>query len=197
MSRRAFNLPNILTYARIIAVPVVVACLFWPKDDWVRWTALGIYAVAGITDFLDGYLARAWAQQSSMGRMLDPIADKLLIGAVLIMLVYTGDIRGFAVWAAIVILCREMLVSGLREFLAEVRVSVPVSQLAKWKTAVQIVALGFLIAGTAGDDVLPKGWTAMIGVALLWFAAILTLYTGYDYFKAGIRHILAEDEKQP
>lgn len=195
--RSPFNLPNILTYGRICAVPVVVACLFWPKDDWVRWTAVVIYAIAGITDFLDGYLARMWEQQSSMGRMLDPIADKLLVGAVLLMLVHTGDIRSWAVWAAIVILCREMLVSGLREFLAEVRVSVPVSQLAKWKTTAQLVSLGFLIAGSAGDDVLPKGWTHQIGLVLLWIAALLTLYTGYDYFKAGIRHILAEDEGQP
>jgi len=197
VSRRTFNLPNILTYGRIVAVPLVVACLFWPKDDWVRWTALGIYAVAGITDFFDGYLARMWEQQSSMGRILDPIADKLLVGAVLIMLVHTGDIRSYSVWAAIVILCREMLVSGLREFLAEVRVSVPVSQLAKWKTTAQIVALGFLIAGTAGDHVLPAGWTHTIGLVLLWLAAILTLVTGYDYFKAGIRHVLSEDEGSP
>lgn len=197
MSRRTFNLPNILTYARIVAVPLVVACLFWPKDDWVRWTAVGIYAVAGITDFFDGYLARALAQQSSMGRMLDPIADKLLVGAVLIMLVHTGDIQSYSVWAAIVILCREMLVSGLREFLAEVRVSVPVSRLAKWKTTAQIVSLGFLIAGSAGDHVLPAGWTVAIGLVLLWVAALLTLYTGYDYFKAGIRHILEEDENTP
>lgn len=193
--RNPFNLPNILTYGRICAVPVVVACLFWPKDDWVRWMALGIYTIAGITDFLDGYLARMWSQQSSMGRMLDPIADKLLVGSVLLMLVHTEDIRSWSVWAAIVILCREMLVSGLREFLAEVRVSVPVSQLAKWKTTAQIVALGFLIAGTAGDAVLPNGWTHVIGLVLLWVAAILTLYTGYDYFKAGIRHILAADEE--
>ena len=195
--RSPYNLPNILTYGRICAVPLVVACLFWPKDDWVRWMAVGIYAVAGITDFFDGYLARAWSQQSSMGRMLDPIADKLLVGAALLMLVSIGEIKSFAVWAAIVILCREMLVSGLREFLAEVRVSVPVSQLAKWKTTAQIVSLGFLIAGPAGDDVLPKGWTQGIGLVLLWVAALLTLYTGYDYFKAGIRHILAEDEREP
>ncbi|HRK23569.1 MAG TPA: CDP-diacylglycerol--glycerol-3-phosphate 3-phosphatidyltransferase [Beijerinckiaceae bacterium] len=193
--RNPFNLPNILTYGRIAAVPVVVACLFWPKDDWVRWTALTIYIVAGITDFLDGYLARIWEQQSSMGRMLDPVADKLLVGSVLLMLVHTGDIHSYSVWAAIVILCREFLVSGLREFLAEVRVSVPVSRLAKWKTTAQLVALGFLIAGDAGDSLLPAGWTINIGLALLWLAAVLTLYTGFDYFRAGIRHILEEDEK--
>jgi len=187
--RHPFNLPNILTYGRILAVPLVVACLFWPKDNWVRWTALAIYSVAGITDFLDGYLARMWSLQSSMGRMLDPIADKLLVGAVLMMLVHTGDIQSWSIWAAIVILCREMLVSGLREFLAEVRVSVPVSRLAKWKTTAQ------MIAGTAGDEVLPEGWTHRTGLILLWGAALLTLYTGYDYFKAGIRHILVADEE--
>lgn len=191
--RSPFNLPNALTYARILAVPVVVALLFWPDDFNFRWIALGIYTAAAITDFFDGYLARMWSQQTSMGRILDPIADKLLIGAVLLMLVYINAIDGVAVWAAIVILCREMLVSGLREFLAEVRVSVPVSQLAKWKTTMQLVSLGFLIAGPAGDALLPKGWTQTIGLVLLWVAAILTLYTGYDYFKAGIRHVLEDD----
>lgn len=191
--RSPFNLPNVLTYARIIAVPLVVALLFWPDDFLSRWIAFGIYATAAVTDFFDGYLARMWSQQTSMGRILDPIADKLLIGAVLMMLVYINAIDGWAVWAAIIILCREMLVSGLREFLAEVRVSVPVSQMAKWKTTVQLLALGFLITGPAGDALLPRGWTQMIGLVLLWIAALLTLYTGYDYFKAGIRHVLADD----
>ena len=193
--RSPFNLPNVLTYARIGAVPVVVGLLFWPDDALLRWLAFGIYAAAAITDFFDGYLARMWSQQSSMGRILDPIADKLLIGAVLMMLVYNGAIRSWAVWAAIVILCREMLVSGLREFLAEVHVSVPVSQLAKWKTTVQILALGFLVTGHAGDALLPAGMTQLIGLILLWIAALFTLYTGYDYFKAGIRHVLEVDEK--
>lgn len=193
--RSPFNLPNVLTYARIFAVPVVVGLLFWPHDNTTRWAAWAIYAIAGVTDFFDGYLARIWSQTSSMGRILDPIADKLLIGAVLLMLVYIGEIYSWAIWAAIVILCREMLVSGLREFLAEVRVSVPVSHLAKWKTTVQILALGFLIVGPAGDALLPRGWTQVIGVYLLWIAAILTLYTGYDYFKAGIRHVLEQDQR--
>ena len=151
--RSPFNLPNALTYARILVVPVVVGLLFWPEDFNSRWIALGFYTAAGITDFFDGYLARMWSQQTSMGRILDPIADKLLIGSVLMMLVYVNAIDGWAVWAAIVILCREMLVSGLREFLAEVRVSVPVSQLAKWKTTMQLIALGFLIAGPAGGGI--------------------------------------------
>lgn len=195
--RSPFNLPNVLTYIRIVAVPVVVGLLFWPEDFTSRWIALAIYTAAAITDFFDGYLARMWSQQSSMGRILDPIADKLLIGAVLMMLVYVNTIDGVSVWAAIIILCREMLVSGLREFLAEVHVSVPVSQLAKWKTTMQLIALGFLIAGPAGDALFSPGWTQSIGLILLWVAALLTLYTGYDYFKAGIRHVLDVDEASP
>ena len=191
-----FTLPNMLTYGRILAIPALVGLLFWPEEFWMRWTALAIYVVAGVTDYLDGYLARAWSQQSALGRMLDPIADKLLVAACLLMLVSDGTIRSWALWAAIIILCREVLVSGLREFLAEVRVSVPVSRMAKWKTTLQIVAIGFLIAGPAGDAVLPSGWTVRIGLALLWAAAILTLYTGYDYLKAGLRHILEQDVEE-
>ena len=193
-SRRVgpLSLPNLLTYGRVLAVPVVVMCMFWPEEFWMRWTALGIFALAAITDFLDGYLARIWAQQSSLGRMLDPIADKLLVAACLMMLVADRTIHGWSIWAAIVILSREILVSGLREFLAELRVSVPVSTIAKWKTTVQLVSLGFLIAGQAGETVLPGNVT--IGIVLLWIAALLTLYTGYDYFKAGIRHVVELDD---
>lgn len=191
-----FNLPNILTYGRILAIPALVALLFWPQEFWMRWAALAIYVAAGVTDYFDGYLARAWSQQSALGRMLDPIADKLLVAATLLMLVSDGTIKSWTLWAAIIILCREMLVSGLREFLAEVRVSLPVSRLAKWKTAVQLIAIGFLIAGTAGDAVLPAGLTVRLGLALLWIAAIITLYTGYDYLKAGIRHLLEQDAEE-
>src|SRR5436305_12309224 len=138
-ARGPWNLPNILTYGRVAAVPVVVALLFWPNEDWARWSALGVYVVAAITDFFDGYLARAWSQQSSLGRMLDPIADKLLVAAALLMLSADKTIAGWSLWAAIVILCREILVSGLREYLAELRVPVPVSTVAKWKTTTQLV----------------------------------------------------------
>jgi CDP-diacylglycerol--glycerol-3-phosphate 3-phosphatidyltransferase len=186
----AMRLPNLLTYGRIAAVPLVVACLLAGGYKW-RWTALGLFIAAAITDFLDGYLARLWSQQSSLGRMLDPIADKLLVAAVLLMLAADGTVEGLHLWAAIIILCREVLVSGLREFLAEVQVSVPVTQLAKYKTAVQLVAIGLLIAGPAGDLVLP--YTTEIGLAGLWCAALLTLYTGFDYFRAGIRHLTQED----
>jgi cardiolipin synthase len=188
--RRAspFNLPNVLTYGRVAAVPIVVACMFWPDEFWMRWVALGIFAIAAITDFFDGYLARVWSQQSTLGKMLDPIADKLLVAATLLMLVADRTINSWSIWAAIVILSREILVSGLREYLAELRVSVPVSTVAKWKTTLQLVAIGFLIVGPAGEHVLPG--TVMIGLVLLWIAALLTLYTGWDYFRAGIHHIV-------
>ena len=193
-------LPNVLTYGRIIAIPVVVGCMFWQNilhgGLWLRWFALAIFIAAGITDFLDGYFARIWGQQSTFGQMLDPIADKLLVASCLLMLAVDGTIKGVTVLAAIVILCREILVSGLREYLAELRVSVPVTQLAKWKTALQLVAVGFLLAGAAGDKVL-GGWVGhetlavtRIGIVLLWLSALLTLYTGYDYFRAGVRHLI-------
>ena len=182
-------LPNLLTYARIVAVPAVVACLMHGGNH-ARWIALWIYIAAAVTDFLDGWLARRWAQQSSLGRMLDPIADKLLIAAALLMLAAQGTIDGLNLVAAIIILCREILVSGLREYLAELKVSLPVTRLAKWKTAVQLVAIGFLIAGPAGDAVFP--WTTAVGLAGLWIAALLTLVTGYDYFRAGIEQALKE-----
>ena len=184
---RNWSLPNLLTYGRVAAVPLVVAFLFWPADPWARWTALAIFVAAAITDFFDGYLARAWSQQSSLGRMLDPIADKLLVAAVLLALTADRTVAGWTLWAAIVILCREILVSGLREYLAELRVPVPVTAVAKWKTTVQLVALGFLIAGPAGEAILPG--TILIGVVLLWLAAILTFYTGWDYMKASYDHV--------
>jgi cardiolipin synthase len=191
-SARALALPNLLTYARIAAVPVVVGCMYFQSileyGLWLRWVALFVFIVAGITDVLDGYLARAYGQMSTFGRMLDPIADKLLVSSCLLMLAADGTIRGWALWAAIVILCREILVSGLREYLAELRVSVPVTALAKWKTFLQLLAVGFCIAGEAGDKVLPI--TTEIGIALLWLSALLTLYTGWDYFHAGVRHLI-------
>ena len=191
---RVFSLPNVLTYARIVAVPAVVACMYWSDilqgGLWLRWVALAIFVAAAITDFFDGYLARIWGQQSNFGRMLDPIADKLLVASCLLMLAADGTIRGWSLWAAIVILCREILVSGLREYLAELRVSVPVSTLAKWKTTAQLVAVGFLLAGEAGDQVFP--FTTLTGLILIWLSAVVTLYTGYDYFRAGIRHLFEE-----
>ena len=189
----AMQVPNLLTYGRIAAVPTVAACLLW-GTDLLRWTALAIFVAAAITDFFDGYLARAWKQQSALGTMLDPIADKLLVAGVLLMLAADHTIHGPHLWAAIIILSREVLVSGLREFLGQLQVSVPVTWLAKWKTAIQLVAIGFLIAGPAGDRIMP--WTTDIGLAGLWVAAALTLYTGYDYFRAGIHHLIDDDGRR-
>ena len=146
---------------------------------------------AGVSDFLDGYFARIWGQQSSLGRMLDPIADKLLVASCLLILGAEKTIHGWSLLAAIVILCREILVSGLREYLAELRVSVPVTRLAKWKTTLQLVAVGFLICGEAGDAIVPV--VTEIGIALLWLSALLTLYTGWDYLQAGLHHLTKED----
>jgi cardiolipin synthase (CMP-forming) len=196
MGKRAFNLPNMLTYARILAVPMVVLCFFLEgrlqSSEFARWSALAIFIAASVTDYLDGYLARAWQQTSNIGRMLDPIADKLLVATCLLLLAADTDrtIAGWSLWAAIIILCREILVSGLREYLAALKVSVPVTQLAKWKTAIQMVAIAFLLLGPAGDKMVPY-WT-QIGIFLLWVSAIVTLYTGYDYFRAGAKHIMEE-----
>jgi cardiolipin synthase (CMP-forming) len=185
-----WSLPNLLTYGRVAAVPVVAGCLFWPEIAWMRWVALGVFIAAGISDFLDGYLARAWSQQSRIGQMLDPIADKLLVSAVLMMLAADHTIASYSLTAGIIILCREILVSGLREFLAELKVSLPVSNVAKWKTTLQLIALGFLIAGPSGDAIVPGITTT--GLVLLWVSALLTLYTGWDYFRAGLKEMIGD-----
>jgi len=188
-----FALPNMLTYARIAAVPIVVACLYWHElggGIWLRWLALALFIAAAVTDFLDGYFARIRGQQSSFGRMLDPIADKLLVACCLLMLAADHTIDGWSLWAAMVILCREILISGVREYLAEIQINVPVTRLAKWKTALQLVAVGFLLAGKAGDAVV-SGVTT-IGLALLWVSALVTLYTGWNYLRAGARHLIKD-----
>ncbi|MBB4570184.1 CDP-diacylglycerol--glycerol-3-phosphate 3-phosphatidyltransferase [Rhizobium leucaenae] len=195
MASRAYSIPNLLTYGRILCVPLIVLCFFiegkLEGSDFARWIALWIFIVASITDFLDGYLARIWNQTSNIGRMLDPIADKLLVSAILLLVAADGTIAGWSLWAAIIILCREILVSGLREYLAALKVSVPVTRIAKWKTTAQLVAIAFLLAGPAGDKVLP--YTTETGIVLLWIAALLTIYTGYDYFRAGLKHVVDED----
>ena len=190
MAKRAFNLPNMLTYGRILAVPLIVLCFFLEgrlqSSDFARWSALFIFAAASITDYFDGYFARAWQQTSNIGRMLDPIADKLLVATCLLLLAADTDrtIAGWSLWAAIIILCREILVSGLREYLADLKVSVPVSQLAKWKTGVQMGAITILLLGDAVPPVIGQ-----IGLVLIWVAAALTLITGYDYLRTGLRHM--------
>ncbi len=178
-----------LTIFRIVSVGAIVICFYF-AGDVARWWALGIYVVASVTDFFDGYLARKWDMQSDLGRMLDPIADKLLISVVLMMLVADGivSIDNYAIIPAVIILSREILLSGLREYLAKLHVDIPVSTLAKWKTAVQMLSLGFLLAAEAGDKVLP--YNTEIGLTLLWGAALLTVYTGYDYLRVGIVHVL-------
>jgi CDP-diacylglycerol--glycerol-3-phosphate 3-phosphatidyltransferase/cardiolipin synthase len=190
VAHRAFlmSLPNILTYGRIVAVPVLAGVLFFGTGEVSRWLAFTIFVTACLTDWLDGYLARILEQQSNLGRMLDPIADKLLVGATLLMLVHASTIGGWSIWAALIILSREILVSGLREFLAELNVKVHVTQLAKWKTTVQFISLAMLLAGPAAEGILPG--TTSAGIVLLWIAALLTLLTGYDYLKAGVRHAI-------
>jgi cardiolipin synthase len=179
------SVPNLLTLSRILAVPIVVAT-FYVAGDYARWFGCALFTAAAVTDWLDGHMARRWAQQSEIGRFLDPIADKLLVAATLFMLTTMGRLSAAAVFPALVILCREILVSGLREYLAGLRVGLPVSKLAKWKTAIQMTAIGFLIVGNAGPAFLP---VAGIGEMLLWIAAMLTLVTGYDYLRAGLTHM--------
>ena len=182
------SLPNLLTLSRIAVIPVVVG-LFYVPEAWASYTACSLYAAACITDWFDGYLARAWAQESVIGKFLDPIADKLLVAATLIMLVGFHRLTGLSILPAVVILLREVLVSGLREYLAGLNVGVPVTWLAKWKTTIQMIALGFLIVGDYGPAELP---VTFIGTVGLWIAAALTFYTGWDYMRAGLTHMMAE-----
>jgi len=180
------NTANILTLSRILAIPLVVAC-FWLDRGWSQWLSMILFVIAAVTDWFDGYFARRYHQISRLGRFLDPIADKLLVAAALLMLVDMGPLSGIHVLAALIILAREILVSGLREFLAELRVSLPVSQLAKWKTGVQMVAIAFLLVGDAAGPMITT-----LGLWLIWIAAGLTLITGYDYLRTGLHH-MAED----
>jgi CDP-diacylglycerol--glycerol-3-phosphate 3-phosphatidyltransferase len=185
------SLPNLLTLSRILAVPILVFLLWRPAPIDYAITFV-LYCIVGITDYLDGYLARAWGSISRLGQFLDPIADKIMVAAVLIMLISSRkanpvpEIAGLHIIPALVILLREIIVSGLREYLAGLRISVPVSALAKWKTTLQLVALGALILGGAVPD---SPWVHMVGIVCLWAAAALTLVTGYDYMRTGLRHM--------
>jgi len=185
------SLPNLLTLSRILAVPILVFLLWRPAPIDYAITFV-LYCLVGITDYFDGYLARAWGSISKLGQFLDPIADKIMVGAVLIMLISSRrsnpvpEIAGLHIIAALIILLREIIVSGLREYLAGLQVSVPVSALAKWKTTFQLVALGALILGGA----LPRmPWVHTVGIVSLWAAAALTLITGYNYLRIGLRHM--------
>lgn len=182
---KSTTLPNFLTFVRIALIPVVVV-LFYFDRPLSNWIVAFIFIIACITDYLDGYFARAWKQSTSFGVFLDPVADKLLVAATLLMLVGFGRIQGLSLIPAVIILCREILVSGLREFLAEAHVSIPVTRLAKWKTAIQMLALTFLII----EDIpsFPLSIEAL-GIFCLWIAAFLTLITGFDYLRAGLKHM--------
>ncbi len=184
--------PNLLSLSRIAVIPVIV-WLFFLSGDTPRWVALVLFTLAGITDFFDGYLARSRGELSRLGCFLDPLADKLLVASVILMLVAFDRITGMAILPALVILMREILVSGLREYMADLRVSVPVTRMAKWKTAIQMIALGFLIVSDASPDFIPA---ILIGEIGIWVAAVLTLITGYDYFRSGLKH-MTEVENSP
>ena len=185
------SLPNLLTLSRILAVPILVFLLWRPQPIDYAITFV-LYCLVGITDYLDGYLARAWGSISKLGQFLDPIADKIMVAAVLVMLISSRrsnpvpEIAGLNIIAALIILLREIIVSGLREFLASLQVSVPVSALAKWKTTLQLFALGALILAGA----LPAWpWVLQVGLVSLWSAAVLTLVTGWDYLRVGLKHM--------
>ncbi|MEI6558980.1 MAG: CDP-diacylglycerol--glycerol-3-phosphate 3-phosphatidyltransferase [Rhodospirillaceae bacterium] len=185
------SLPNLLTLGRIAAIPPAVA-LFFVSAGWADWALLALFVAAAITDWLDGYLARRLNEESPFGRFLDPIADKLLVAALLFMLGATGRLPDLSVVPAVVILMREVLISGLREFLAGVGVRLPVTQLAKWKTAVQMAAIGLLILGRHEGSPLPfDHW----GALTLWGAGVLTVASGWDYLTTGWRHIAAGRKK--
>jgi cardiolipin synthase len=187
------NIPNLLTLSRIASIPLLVG-FFYIGSPLGNWLGLGLLIFAGATDFFDGYLARVMQQQSLLGKFLDPIADKLLVASLILMLVAFDRIPGIAVLPAVVILCRELLVSGLREFLAGAQVSLPVSRLAQYKTTLQMVTLGFLLVGPAGPMFGPFS-TTEIGVIGLWIAAVLTIVSGYDYLTAGLQHVDEMDKK--
>jgi len=186
------SLPNLLTIARIAIIPLFVAAFYFSGEE-SRWLAFSLFCFAAITDAFDGLIARRWQAESLLGRMLDPIADKLIVAAALLMLAWDGSLQSINLIPALVILCREILVSGLREFLAQAAVSLPVTSLAKFKTVMQMVAIAALIAARPGE----RMFQGVTGVALvvLWVAAGLTLYTGYAYFRAGIIHATAPQKR--
>ena len=190
------KIPNILTIGRIIIVPIFVFSFYIPGivGDLVPFF---LFVIASFTDFLDGLLARLYKEESKLGELLDPIADKILVSAALVLLVMNGIIKNYEVIAAIIILTREILISGLREFLAKKAVSMPVSSLAKFKTFVQMFSIAILLTGDTGNKLVNfQDYNAQtIGIILLWLSAFITLYTGYDYLRKGIDHAISEDQK--
>ena len=190
------KIPNILTIGRIIIVPIFVLAFFIPGffGDLIPFF---LFVLASFTDYLDGLLARLFKEESRLGELLDPIADKIIVATALILLVMDGTIRNYEVIAAIIILTREILISGLREFLAKGRIKLPVSNLAKLKTVLQMTAISILLTGETGNKILNfQDYNAQtIGIILLWLSAFITLYTGYDYLRKGIDHAISEDNK--
>tara|TARA_Y100000590_G_scaffold46816_1_gene49552 strand:+ start:22 stop:606 length:585 start_codon:yes stop_codon:yes gene_type:complete len=190
------KIPNYLTIGRIIIVPFFVISFFLPGfyGDIIPFA---LFLIASFTDFLDGLLARMFKEESKLGELLDPIADKIIVAAALILLVMNGTIKNFEVMAAIIILTREILISGLREFLAIGKIKLPVSNLAKYKTFLQMFSISILLTGETGNKIINfQDYNAQtIGIILLWLSAFLTLYTGYDYLRKGIDHAISEDEK--
>ena len=190
------KIPNILTIGRIIIVPIFVFSFYIPGivGDLVPFF---LFILASFTDFLDGLLARLYKEESKLGELLDPIADKILVASALILLVMNGIIKNYEVIAAIIILTREILISGLREFMAKKEVSVPVSNLAKFKTFIQMFSIALLLTGETGNKIINfQDYNAQtIGIILLWLSAALTLFTGYEYIRKGIDHAISEDNK--
>jgi len=191
-----FKIPNILTIGRIIIVPFFVVSFFLP-GFYGEIIPFLLFILASFTDFLDGLLARLYKEESKLGELLDPIADKIIVSAALILLVMNGTIQNYEVIAAIIILTREILISGLREFLADVQIKIPVSNLAKSKTFIQMFSIAILLTGETGNKIINfEDYNAQtVGIILLWLSAFLTLYTGYDYVRKGIEHVISEDEK--
>ena len=191
------KIPNILTIGRIIIVPFFVLAFYLP-GFYGDLTACVLFVIASFTDFLDGMLARMMGEESKLGELLDPIADKIIVATALILLVMSGTIRHYEVIAAIIILTREILISGLREFLARGQIKLPVTNLAKLKTFLQMVAITLLLTGKTGNKILNfQDYNAQtIGIILLWLSAFLTLYTGYEYLRKGIDHAISEDNKK-
>jgi len=190
------KIPNILTIGRILIVPFFVLAFYLP-GFYGDLTACVLFIIASFTDFLDGMLARMMGEESRLGELLDPIADKIIVATALILLVMDGTIRHYEVIAAIIILTREILISGLREFLAKGQIKLPVSNLAKLKTFLQMIAISLLLTGETGNKILNfQDYNAQtIGIILLWLSAFLTLFTGYEYLRKGIDHALSEDNK--
>ncbi|MDC0328926.1 CDP-diacylglycerol--glycerol-3-phosphate 3-phosphatidyltransferase [Candidatus Pelagibacter sp.] len=191
------KIPNILTIGRIIIVPFFVLAFYLP-GFYGDLTACVLFVIASFTDFLDGMLARMMGEESKLGELLDPIADKIIVATALILLVMSGTIKHYEVIAAIIILTREILISGLREFLAKGQINLPVTNLAKLKTFLQMVAIALLLTGETGNKILNfQDYNAQtIGIILLWLSAFLTLYTGYEYLRKGIDHAMSEDNKK-